>query len=69
MAKADIAVPLKECWALLVSYLKPQWPRVVLLAVLLFSSIGLQLVKPQILRHFIDVAKSGGALDTLIKQL
>ncbi len=58
-------IPLKQYWELLVSYLKPQWPLALLLAVLLLSNIGLQLVNPQIMRNFIDMAKSGGAGDTL----
>ncbi len=43
-------------------YLRPQWPAVLLLAVLLVMSIGLQLVNPQIVRSFIDTAQ-GGARD------
>lgn len=45
---------------LLVAYLNPQRPRVVLLAVLLLSSIGLELANPQIVRFFIDTAQKGG---------
>jgi ATP-binding cassette subfamily B protein len=41
---------------LLVDYLRPQWLWATLLAALLFSNIGLQLVNPQIMRHFIDTA-------------
>ncbi len=41
---------------MLVKYLVPQRSQVFILAVLLFSSIGLQLVSPQILRAFIDTA-------------
>ncbi len=52
---------------LLATYLKPQWVRVLLLAVMLFSTIGLQLANPQILRAFIDQASSGGSLDVLIR--
>lgn len=47
-------IPLKAYWQLLVNYVKPQWWRVALLAVLLFGGIGLQLVNPQIMRTFID---------------
>lgn len=35
-----------------------QWVRASLLAVLLLGSIGLQLLNPQILRRFIDLADS-----------
>lgn len=51
---------------LLVTYLKPQWPQVLGLTFLLFGSIGLQLVGPQILRYFIDTAQNTKApLDSL----
>ncbi|MDQ6693369.1 MAG: ABC transporter ATP-binding protein/permease [Chloroflexota bacterium] len=51
--------------SLLATYLKPQWRRVMLLAMLLFLSIGLQLANPQIMRFFIDSARNGGATETL----
>lgn len=54
-------IRFRQYWDLLVKYLKPQWPRVTLLALLLFGSIGLQLVNPQILRYFIDAARGDGA--------
>ncbi|MFN2111094.1 MAG: ABC transporter transmembrane domain-containing protein, partial [Anaerolineae bacterium] len=60
-------IPLKQYWNLLINYLRPQWPLALSLAVLLLSNIGLQLVNPQIMRNFIDTAKSGGAIDTLWK--
>jgi len=53
-------VPLKRYLSLLSEYLRPQSPRVLALAVLLFSSIGLQLLNPQILRSFIDTAIAQG---------
>src|SRR5262245_19417587 len=58
-------IPLKRYWNLLVAYLRPQWPSVAGLAVLLGSSIALQLVNPQILRGFIDSAVAGGAPEAL----
>ncbi|HYP20907.1 MAG TPA: ABC transporter ATP-binding protein [Chloroflexia bacterium] len=45
---------------LLSRYLAPQRLRVVLLAVLLLGSIGLQLLNPQILRRFIDTVTGSG---------
>ena len=57
---------LQDYWELLVNYLKPQWRKVALLATLIFSSIGLQLVNPQIIRYFIDTALKGGAMQNLI---
>lgn len=52
-------IPLKQYWELLVDYLRPQRGRVVLLALFLFSNIGLQLVNPQIMRRFLDTALAG----------
>ncbi|HEV7216935.1 MAG TPA: ABC transporter ATP-binding protein, partial [Chloroflexota bacterium] len=57
-----MSVPLRSYLALLGRYLRPQWRRVVVLAVLLLAAIGLQLVGPQILRAFIDTATGGHAL-------
>ena len=59
-------VPLRQYASLLAHYLKPQWFRVILLAISMFSGIGLSLISPQILRYFIDTAKAGGALRNLI---
>ncbi len=59
-------IPLRRYGALLGSYLRPQWPRVALLFTLLFASIGLQLVGPQIIRAFIDAAQSGRSLQSLV---
>jgi len=52
---------------LLLGYLRPQWPRVALLAALLLSGIGLELLNPQILRSFIDTAAQGGAIEQLTR--
>ena len=49
-------ISIKPYWRLLVQYLKPSWPWVVLLAVLLSGNMGLQLLNPQIMRRFIDTA-------------
>jgi ABC-type multidrug transport system fused ATPase/permease subunit len=58
-------IPLKAYWTLLSTYLRPQWPRVVLLALLLLANVGLQLVNPQIIRVFIDAAREGAAIQRL----
>lgn len=55
-----------DTWSLLSTYLKPQRPRVIVLALLVLSSIGLQLASPLILRRFIDDALDGTALRTLL---
>jgi ATP-binding cassette subfamily B protein len=59
-------IPLRQYLRLIAVYLKPQWPRVTLLAALLLASIGLQLLNPQLIRTFIDTAQAGGALDALL---
>ncbi len=60
----DIA--LGEYRDLLAKYLAPQWRKVLLLAVLMLASIGLQVANPQVIRYFIDTALAGGALNGLI---
>jgi ATP-binding cassette subfamily B protein len=49
-------IPFKQYWDLLARHIRPQKARFVLLTVLLLSSIGLQVVNPQIVRTFIDTA-------------
>ena len=44
-------IPLKRYWNLLVAYLRPQWPSVAGLALLLSVTIALQLLNPQILKN------------------
>ena len=51
-------IPFRQHWDLLAKYIRPQKTRFILLTVLLFSSIGLQLVNPQIMRYFIDATQS-----------
>lgn len=46
----------KDSFFLLGRYLRPEWPRVLLLTILLFIGIGLQLLAPQFLRDFLDLA-------------
>ncbi len=49
-------VPLRQYGQILGVYLKPQRGKVCMLAVLVLSGIGLQLLNPQIVRYFIDTA-------------
>jgi ABC-type multidrug transport system fused ATPase/permease subunit len=60
-----LKVSLQRYRELLITYLRPQRARVALLAVLLLTSIGLQVVNPQIIRYFIDTALAGGATEAL----
>ena len=57
---------LNRYWRLLARYLRPQWPRMALLAVILCVTIGVQVVTPLVASHFIDRATSGSALRGLI---
>jgi len=54
-------VPLREYWDLLSRHIRPQRARFALLATLLLSGIGLQLVLPQIVRAFIDATSAGAS--------
>ena len=52
--------------ALFATYVGPEWRRAVLLAVLMFATIGLQLLNPQLLRRFIDSALGGAEVSDLV---
>jgi len=60
-------LPIKQYWNLLIKYLRPQGPTVALLSVLLLSSIGLQLINPQIVRSFLDLAQTGGTAQQMVR--
>ncbi len=51
---------------LLAHYLRPQWPRMGLLALILCGAICVQAATPLVASRFIDLATSGGALRDLI---
>lgn len=52
----------KSYWNLLSDHIRPQKGRFILLAALLFGSIGLRIMAPQIMRQFIDEALAGKPL-------
>lgn len=60
-------IPFRRYVVLLGHYLRPQWPRMILLAGLMTGAIGLQLWSPHILREFIDtaVARRGASMGGL----
>ena len=60
-------LPLKAYWDLLADHIRPQKGRFILLTALLFGSIGLRILAPQIMRDFIDSALAGDALNDLIR--
>jgi ATP-binding cassette, subfamily B, bacterial len=47
---------IRHSLTLLRRYLAPEWKRALLLLVVLFTAIGLQLLQPQVLRDFLDLA-------------
>jgi ATP-binding cassette, subfamily B, bacterial len=57
--------PIVRYWQLLVHYLRPLRAKVALLTFLIFSTIALQLVNPQILRFFVDTALASQPGDSL----
>ncbi len=59
-------IPVRAYWRLLSRYLRPLRPRVSLLAVILFASIGLQVANPQIIRIFIDDVTAGAQMSRLV---
>ncbi|MEM7032035.1 MAG: ABC transporter ATP-binding protein [Chloroflexota bacterium] len=59
-------MPLAQYWSLLAQYLQRQTGKVVLLAALIFSGVGFQLINPQVVRYFIDTAMADGTTRQLI---
>lgn len=60
-----MSLPVNRYLALLVTYLKPQWGRTLVMGVLLLVNVGLQLLGPQIVRFFIDTILARGLSSTL----
>lgn len=54
------SITFREYARFLGRYLRPRLNLVALLAITLFGSIALQLINPQIMRSFIDLARAGG---------
>jgi ATP-binding cassette subfamily B protein len=53
-----LKIPFQQHWDLLSKYIRPQKTRFILLTTLLLSSIGMQLINPQIMRYFIDTTQT-----------
>src|SRR3989442_4718989 len=62
-----MAVSFRQHREFLIDYLRPQWLAVAVMSALLLSSIGLQLLIPQILSRFIDSARAGAAPEVLVR--
>ena len=52
-------------WGLLREYLRPHWPKMVLLTFLIFAGTGMELAAPQFIRQFIDSALERDELGVL----
>ncbi len=59
-------IQFREYRDLFIKYLRPRWPKVLLLTGLMLTGIGLQVANPQIIRYFIDTALAGGAQQGLV---
>ena len=59
-------IPVRAYFRLFRAYLRPYRRRAVLLAVVLFTTIGLQLANPQLIRIFIDGATGGEPVSELV---
>ncbi|MEP7356379.1 MAG: ABC transporter ATP-binding protein [Anaerolineales bacterium] len=59
-------IQFREYRDLYTKYLRPHWPQVLLLTVLVLAGIGLQVANPQIIRYFIDTALAGGSQQGLV---
>lgn len=60
-----MTLPYHQYYSLLQAYLWPQWRRLLWLGVLLLAGIGLQLLPPQLMGRFLDLATTSGSLTTL----
>jgi ATP-binding cassette subfamily B protein len=59
-------IPFSRYWDLLANHIRAQKGRFTLLAILLFTSIGLQILNPQVTRYFIDATRAGNASRSLL---
>ena len=59
-------IPVRAYFNLLTDYLRPLRPRVALLGAVLFGTIGLQLLNPQLIKRFIDGALEGRGASALV---
>jgi len=57
---------LNRYWRLLAHYLRPNWPRMILLATILCCTISAQVAAPLLASRFIDQATSGGQFRDLV---
>jgi ATP-binding cassette subfamily B protein len=61
-----MSFPVRRYFALLLTYLKPQWLKTFLMIVCLLAGIGFQLLNPQIIGYFINTATARGPASALL---
>lgn len=61
-----VRLPLRRYWDLLAKHIRPQRLHFTVLATLLLSGIGLEIVNPQIMRAFIDAAQAESSMEILV---
>ncbi len=59
-------IPVRAYFRLFTGYLRPHRPKALLLAVILLTTIALQLVNPQLIKRFIDSATEGEPASALV---
>ncbi|MEM7128171.1 MAG: ABC transporter ATP-binding protein [Chloroflexota bacterium] len=62
-----MSIPFAHYWVLLSTRLQSQRYRVLTLAILLLSTVGIQLLIPQVMRSFIDSIQAGASMQVLIQ--
>jgi len=60
-------IPIRQYWVLLHTYLRPQWRRILVLALLLALKITAHLINPQVVGRFLDQVLAGTTTGTLLR--
>ncbi|HET8845830.1 MAG TPA: ABC transporter ATP-binding protein [Ktedonobacteraceae bacterium] len=59
-------LPVRRYFTLLLTYLKPQWLKTLLMVFCLLAKIAFQLINPQIIRYFLDTTSNRGPVTALM---
>ncbi len=59
-------LPIRRYFALLMTYLRPQWLKTCLMVLCLLTGVGLQLLNPQIIGYFINTLTTHGPVSALL---
>ena len=60
-------IPIRQYWTLLHTYLRPQWRRILVLALLLALKVTAHLVNPQVVGRFLDQVLAGTTTSALLR--